>query len=127
MRQFLLATATLCALGVVTFAQTAQAEETHPKAEMAKEAAKPVNHIDPLTGKEVDAKVATLELTHEKKPVIVGFSSAESLAKATAADEKTKAMIADAAVGKKLIKDGALVDLPKEPEHKKKHKDADKQ
>lgn len=127
MRQLLLATATLAVLGS-GFASLAQAEEvTHPKPVVAKEAkdakevaVTAVNHIDPLSGKEVDAKIGTLELTHEKKTVIVGFSSKESLDKATAADEKVKAMIADAAVGKKLIKDGALVDIPK---HEKKHKD----
>lgn len=119
MRQLLLLTATLCAFGA---APLLRADDTAPvKAEAGKDAAKtPVNHIDPLSGKEVDDKVGTLELAHEKKTVIVGFSSKESLAKATAADEKTKKLIADAAVEKKLIKDGALVDIP---EHKKKHKD----
>ena len=118
MRSLLLATATLCAMG---FAPLIQAEEVHPpKTETTKEAAKAVNHIDPLSGKEVDAKVATLSLTLDKKSVIVGFSSKESLDKATASDEKTKAMIAEAAAGKKLIKEGALVDIPK---HEKKKKD----
>ena len=112
----------LCVLTCLAYvaAPLVSAEDAHkelPKAEVAKEA-KAVNTLDPLTGKEIIAEAGTLELTYEKKAIVVGFSSKESLAKAKAADEKLKALIAKGAKHHQIIKDGALTD----PEGKKEEK-----
>ena len=71
-----------------------------------------------MTGKEITAEAGTLELTYEKKAIVVGFSSKDSLAKAKAADDKLKALIAKGAKHHQIIKDGALID----PEGKKEEK-----
>jgi hypothetical protein len=113
MRHLLLASATcLALLGAPAFA----GDDAKPAAEHAKVA----NTIDPLSGKAVDEKVGTLELTWKKKTVVVGFSSKESLDKAKASDEKTKEQIAEAAKEHEIIQDGKLVDDGEKKHHKKK-------
>ncbi len=120
MRHLLLTTAALAAFaGIPAFAADEDGHgKDHTKTEAGKEA-KAVNKVDPTTGKEVDAKVDTLELKYEKKAVIVGFSSKESLEAATKADEAGKEMIAHAAKTHKLIKDGKLVEMEKSEKHDK--------
>ena len=119
MRHLLLASATCVALlGAPVFAGDDAA-----KPATTTEHTKVANTIDPLTGKAVDDKVGTLELTWKKKTVTVGFSSKESLDKAKASDDKTKEQIAEAAKEHELIKDGKLV--PSEDGEKKHHKKKD--
>ena len=118
MRHLLLATATCLAL-IAAPAVTASAADAPAHAATA---GKPVNKIDPLSGKDVDATVDTLELSYthkdKKKAVVVGFSSKDDLAEAKKDDEKTQALIAEAADHHKLIKDGKLVEI----KHEKKDK-----
>lgn len=117
MRNLLLASATCVALlGAPAFAGDDAAKP-------AVEHGKVANTIDPLSGKAVDEKVGTLELTWKKKAVTVGFSSKESLDKAKGSDDKTKELIAEAAKEHELIKDGKLV--PSEDGEKKHHKKKD--
>jgi len=121
MRHVLLATATCLAL-IAAPAVTASAADAPAHAA----AGKAINKVDPLTGKEVDATVDTLELSYthkdKKKSVVVGFSSKESLAEAKKDDEKTQALIAEAADHHKQIKDGKLVELEGH-KHDHDHKD----
>jgi hypothetical protein len=133
MRHVLLATATcLSLISAPAITASAADEPAHPKAEAGKEAAKAgkaVNKLDPLTGKEVDASVDTLELSYthkkEKKTVVVGFSSKDSFEEAKKADEKKQELIAQAAEKHKLIKEGKLVE-PEGHKHDHDHDHKDK-
>jgi hypothetical protein len=118
MRHLMLSSLTCFAVMAAPLVSAEDAHKELPKAEAAKDA-KAVNTLDPLTGKEVVAEAGTLEMTYDKKTIVVGFSSKESLAKAKAGDEKLKALIAKGAKHHQIIKDGALTDVEAKHEKKK--------
>lgn len=126
MRSYLLTTIAAAALAC---SPAFAAEASDHKAEHGKEAEKVVAKWDPISGKAVDATIATEDVTVGKKVIVVGFASKEAAAQFAKADDKAKKHLAKAALrhhtvkdGKELDENGAEVKDEKHAKHEKKDK-----